>query len=315
VGMATTQSARAFLTSLIDYAGLFPPAKLPMAAACENFARYLQGEHEWMLGRFVCPTSRLREMSQAAASLMPGTFATSGYREYSHTDPWVISVVIDGPLEQDLDIIERFCAHHAAEEHGLARIDCIEMKVGDAAQVDAALDVIPASVHPFFEVAVDQDVRGIIAAMAGNQCAAKVRTGGTVATAFPTAEQVARFILACAAADVPFKATAGLHHAVRGEQKLTYEKDAASCTMFGFLNVFAAAAVARVKRASESDIAAILTETRGNRFVFTEQGIKVGDIEIDSAQVARVRETFALSFGSCSFDEPVQELQAAGVID
>lgn len=286
-----------------------------MALSCESFARYLQGEHEWMLGRFVCPVSRLREMSQAAAAIMPGTFATSGYREHSHVEPWAISAVIDGPLEQDLDTIERFCAHHAAEENGLAHIDCIEMKVMDAGQVDAALDVIPASVHPFFEVAVDQDVRGIIAAMAGNQCAAKVRTGGVVATAFPTAEQVAAFMMACVAADVPFKATAGLHHAVRGEQKLTYEKDSARCTMFGFLNVFAAATVARVKRASESEVAAILNETRGDRFTFSEQGMKVGGTEIDAAQVARVRETFALSFGSCSFDEPVQELQAAGIID
>lgn len=313
--MATTQAARAFLTSLVDYAGLFPPAKLPMATACENFARYLQGEHEWMLGRFVCPVSRLRELSQTAAALMPGTFATSGYREYSHSEPWVISAVMDGPLEQDLDTIERFCAHHAAEEHGLARVDCIEMKVADAAQIDAALDVIPTNVHPFFEVAVDQDVRGVIASMAGNQCAAKIRTGGIVAAAFPTAEQVAAFITACVAADVPFKATAGLHHAVRGEQNLTYEKDSARCTMFGFLNVFAAAAVARARGASEAEIAAILTETRGDRFRFSEQGMTVGGIEIDSAQVARVRETFALSFGSCSFDEPVQELQAAKIID
>lgn len=286
-----------------------------MAVSCENFARYLQGEHEWMLGRFVCPVSRLKEMSQTAAAMMPGTFATSGYREHSHAEPWSISAVIDGPLEQDLDTIERFCAHHAAEEHGLASVDCIEMKVTDSAQVDAALDVIPANVHPFFEVAVDQDVRGIIAAMAGNQCAAKVRTGGTVATAFPTAEQVARFMLACVAADVPFKATAGLHHAVRGEQNLTYEKGSARCTMFGFLNVFAAATVARVKRASEGEIVAILNETRGDSFVFGEHGMKVGGFEIDAAQVARVRETFALSFGSCSFDEPVQELQAAKIID
>jgi hypothetical protein len=302
--MGTTQAAREFLASLIDYAGLFPPAKLSMAASCENFARYLQGEHEWMLGRFVCPVSRLRELSQVASALMPGTFATSGYREYSHSEPWVISAVIDGPLEQDLDTIERFCAHHAAE-----------MKVADAGQVDAALDVIPVNVHPFFEVAVDQDVRGVIASMAGNQCAAKIRTGGVVATAFPTAEQVARFILACAAADVPFKATAGLHHAVRGEQNLTYEKDSARCTMFGFLNVFAAATLARLKRGSEEEIASILTETRGDRFVFSEQGVMVAGIEFDSAQVARVRETFALSFGSCSFEEPVQELQAAGMIE
>jgi hypothetical protein len=70
------QSIRTLMTGLIDYAGLFPPAKLEMQASAESFARARMGEHEWVLGRFICPVSRLREFSKTAAVMMPGTHAT-----------------------------------------------------------------------------------------------------------------------------------------------------------------------------------------------------------------------------------------------
>ena len=74
---------------------------------------------------------------------------------------------------------------------------------------------------------------------------AKVRTGGVTEGAFPASHALARFIQSCADAGVPFKATAGLHHPLRGEYRLTYEPGSPHGMMFGFLNVFLAAAFAR----------------------------------------------------------------------
>ena len=91
-------------------------------------------------------------------------------------------------------------------------------------------------------------VRGLIAAMAGTGAHAKIRTGGVTPEAFPQATSVARFIHACAMADVGFKATAGLHHPVRGEFNLTYEPACPRGVMYGFLNVFMAAALAMSAR-------------------------------------------------------------------
>ena len=64
VGDAMTTSApvRAAFESLIDYAGLFPPAALPMAGAVAEYAEALRGEHAWMLGRFIVPASRIAEL-------------------------------------------------------------------------------------------------------------------------------------------------------------------------------------------------------------------------------------------------------------
>ena len=309
-----SQSARAMLTSLIDYAGLFPPAKLDMGAAVENFARYTRSEHEWMLGRFICPVSQLEAFSQAAGPLLPGTFATSGYREYATGEPWRISAIIDGNLNANLEVIEEFNAHHADEQNGQARIDMIELKVSDVSAIDVAIDNIPVNLHPFFEFPIHSDPRGFIAALAGNQSAAKIRTGGITPDAFPTSEQVAAFMVACVAASVPFKATAGLHHICRGENKLTYESDSRSTTMHGFLNVFVAAAAAMARRADPALVCAILNEQDRAAFRFSEEGVQVRDLRIDTMNLARVRESFALSFGSCSFEEPVAELTSVGIL-
>src|SRR5512141_363943 len=75
-------SLRTFLTGIIDYAGLFPPASLPMAAATANFAEYLAGPDRDLLGRFVVPASRLSELSDAARDLLP---------RHGDSEPWRLS--------------------------------------------------------------------------------------------------------------------------------------------------------------------------------------------------------------------------------
>src|SRR3974390_3223737 len=56
-------SARAFLEGIIDYAGLFPPADLPLDQALANYLRYRREPESWMLGRFICPAGRLKELT------------------------------------------------------------------------------------------------------------------------------------------------------------------------------------------------------------------------------------------------------------
>lgn len=308
------------MSGLIDYAGLFPPAKLPMAGAVEAFARARVSLDGWMLGRFICPASRLKELSAAGGALMPGTLATSGYREHADLEePWGVSVLIDLPLGESLALIDGFNDHHASADRGQARIDTIELKAADPGDIDAALDEIPEDLFPFFEFPPEAhrpggDCRGFVAALAGNRSGAKIRTGGVEPAAFPACEAVARFIHACAVADVPFKATAGLHHCVRGPHKLTYEAASPKHVMHGFLNVFLAAALVRSGRIEEDTTLRILQETEAGNFHFGADVCGWTDRIIDQLQLARVRESFALSYGSCSFDEPTAELRALGVI-
>ncbi len=311
-----TRTLRVLCERLVDYAGLFPPAKLSMEAATENYARFVRSEDRWMLGRFICLASGLPAFTEAASVLLPGTHATSGYRE--HVDdvaPWRLSVVIDGPLEDALDLIDAFNGHHAQEDNGLAVIDAIELRAPDAAFIDEAMEEIPEDLTPFFEIDTSSDVRGPIAALAGESAFAKIRCGGVEPAMIPSIERVARFIDTCAHADVGFKVTAGLHHPVRAEQALTYDDDPPRAVMHGFLNVFLASAFRRQSTAFDlAKIEAMLGETDGGSFGFEDTTVTWKEHEIEVAAIARARESFSLAFGSCSFDEPREDLRALGLL-
>ena len=308
------------MTGLIDYAGLFPPSKLPMKDAVENYAKYLRSEHEPFLSRFICTAARLEELSTHAAIVMPGTYATSGYRENADMqDPWQISAVIVGDLNENLDQIYAFNEHHDKEENGLAMVDVIEMRVSSPTDIDEAMDIIPAMIAPAFELPkeaiFDGDPRGYIAAIAGNQAAAKIRCGGVNEDLFPSCADIARFMHACNAADVPFKATAGLHHPVRASHKLTYEPDSPTGMMHGFINVFLAGAFVRsIKGFSLESTIALLEETDASAFVFNDDHVAWRDVQLPVVDLARVRESCATSYGSCSFDEPRADLKSLNLL-
>lgn len=314
--MPTASSIHALLAHVIDYAGLFPPAALSMQQAVETYARHRAGEHVWILGRFICPSSRLEEFSRLAAPLMPGTFATSGYREHVRIgEPWGVSIVADEPIETCLDRIAVFNETHIREDAGLAEADALEIKITSPRDVEQLSNRIPDSIQPFLEVPSNVDPRGLIAAMSGQQVAAKIRTGGVTPEAFPPPTAVAAFIHACAAADVPFKATAGLHHPIRAEHPLTYEPGCPRGVMHGFLNVFLAAAFVRADRMKTVDSIQLLVEHDPLAFRVANDHIIWKGRVLETEKLRRVRESFALSFGSCSFDEPVEDLQGLGLLD
>lgn len=298
-----TNALRTLCDSLIDYAGLFPPAKLDMPPAVENFARDRTGEHAWMLSRFICPVTRLDHLSEHAKELMPRA---------ESDDPWRVSAIIDAPLDECLDLIDAFNAHHAETDNGLAVIDAIELKARSPSFIDDALDAIPDDVYPHFEIPIETDCRGFVAALAGCGAGAKVRCGGVTPDMIPPPHHLAAFIHACAAAELPFKATAGLHHPVRAEHALTYDDDAPRGVMHGFVNVFLAASFVHARRLEPDETIALLNETDPGAFTFTDDGASWRDHTIDTLSIAKAREQSALSYGSCSFTEPVEDLKLLG---
>jgi hypothetical protein len=261
-------SLRPLLEHLIDYAGLFPPSSVPMARAVENYQRYRTSPEAWMLARFVVPVARLDEME-----------ATAGAADIP------ISALIGGDLETDLARIARSPLH----------IDTIEMKAADEAQIEAAMGRVPAQLTAYIEV---NDV-SLIPVIRDTGARAKIRTGGVTPDAFPAASQIASFIETCARHYTPFKATAGLHHPLRCFAPLTYSSDGPSGWMFGFLNVFLAAALARKGYLPLEP-------------VLLSENLALHDIE--ETDLLETRREFAISFGSCSFEEPVNDLRALNLI-
>jgi hypothetical protein len=317
--MKSNKGVETLMDGLIDYAGLFPPSKLPMAKAVEIYAGATRSEHAGFVSRFICPVTKLMDLTEHGAMLMPGTYATSGYREMADDLPaWAVSAIIDADLDECLGVIAEFNEHHRFEEHGLARVDAIEMRVASPGDIDDALDEIPDDISPAFEfpreAVIGGDPRGFIAALAGNDALAKIRCGGITPDLFPASADVARFLIACHNAEVPFKATAGLHHPVRAEHSLTYDDNSPRGVMHGFLNVFIGAALIKVAGIDEKTAVRVLEETDPKAFVLTDTDAGWRDMTINLIELARVREAFATGYGSCSVDEPVEDLKGLGLL-
>jgi len=302
-----TQTLRDLLTNLIDYAGLFPPAALDMATAARNYAAYRRSETSWMLGRFICPVARLDEFEREAAEFLPRD-AETGW--------WKLSALAGENLEADLGKINSFNRRHTIGEQAAVMIDTVEIKASTAAEIEAAMSVMHPTLACYIEIPIANDpqvLAGLIKAIGDNGARAKARTGGVTADAFPSSPNLACFIKACADQNVPFKATAGLHHPLRSVNKLTYAPDSATAMMHGFLNVFLAAAFARSGMGVEQ-LVELLEEKSPDAFQFDSGGVRWRNEMIARERLQNARNLFAIAFGSCSFEEPIEDLKRIGLL-
>jgi len=252
---AISASLHALLSNLIDYAGLYPPAALPLRDVAEKYGAYRASPHGWMLNRLVLPAAKLAETPLRGS--------------------WRVSLLVDaqpGPLPPQVETLETKLPHRL-------------------------------SLPTYCEAPLNQ-VTGAFA---------KVRTGGLTPDAIPPPAAVADFLRRAADRRIPFKATAGLHHPLRSLHSLTDASDSPRAVMHGFVNVFAVAAFAW--HDTDRDlILAILTEEDPRSFEFAEDALHWRGRRISTTQIQTARSDFAHSFGSCSFEEPVEDLQELGYL-
>jgi hypothetical protein len=293
----------ALLDGLVDYAGLFPPASQDMRSAVESYASYLKGADRLALGRFIVPISRLKELEEAASDLMP---------RGGDAEPWRVAVLVAEDVKAAGEEMLKFNCHHwSGSEQGHAVIDVAELKASTVDDIVRDKSELPRFFTAYFEIPVKgvEDVSRLIRAIGGAGARAKIRTGGVTPDAFPAAQSIVDFMIACRRERVPFKATAGLHHPLRGSYRLAYEADSPKGTMYGFLNLFFAAALVYVGD-TEDNATAALEETDRSAFEFEDQAIVWRGKRITAEELRATRAELAISFGSCSFREPVDELAA-----
>ncbi|WP_025746011.1 hypothetical protein [Kallotenue papyrolyticum] len=289
------KSLHVLLHKAIDYAGLFPPAQLDMATAVANYARYRAGNDAWALGRFVVPVARLAEFAAEAAAWLPHA-----------NDTWRLSALAGPDLAADLAAIQNFNARWAARG---ALIDVLEGKATTPIEIRQITRIIGNDLTVYIEVPLASELPHLIDAIHAAGLRAKMRTGGVTADAIPAPERVLRFMELCTAADVPFKATAGLHHPLRAEQALTYAPDSPRAEMHGFLNVLLAAALLRAGAGRHLALAA-LEERDPVALHADDQGLGWRDQRFDLPSLQALRNHGLIAFGSCSFEKPLHDLKA-----
>ncbi len=288
-----SRAVAALLAHAIDYAGLYPPAALTMADAVREYGAQRSSPHAWALGRFVLAASQL----DAFVAARQGGGAAA--------DVWPLSVLSTGDVARDVALI----AQTADANVDLLTVESVEARAESPAAVAQLAPLLSIAPEVYVEVPVTGELLPVIRSLGAR---AKMRTGGVTPDAFPPVAVVARFMRACVEHSISFKATAGLHHLVRGEYPLTYEAGSQLGTMFGFLNVFFAAALAQ-RGAPADAIRSALEERDAAAFEAAADGAELSwrGYRLTSSELTVLRASALASFGSCSFREPIAELAAA----
>lgn len=293
-------SLSTLLDEIVDYAGLFPPAKLDMLQAVRAYEAYRREPASVMLGRFIVPVSRLLELDELGANFLPTERDAA---------PWRLSVIAGDDLAADVRAVEEFNSRHRDHARGAVLIDSVEGKATSAAEVEAARRIVPEYLRLFLEIPTVGDPTALLEVVRASGVMAKIRTGGVTPDAFPPTDEVVRFLTCARAQRTPFKVTAGLHHPIRANYRLTYEHGAPMGTMYGYLNVFIAAALVWIG-ADDALLRQTLEERDAHAFDFTRTGVTYRGHTVSTEALHDCRTAFALSFGSCSFREPVDDLAA-----
>lgn len=281
-------AVHALLSHAIDYAGLFPPASLDLPTTVQNYAAYRESPHAWALGRLILPVDRVAEF----VAQWP-----------AYAEAWPVALLSRGAVEDDWRL---------AASHGI-RAQVVETKPLSLSEIAAIPGSVPVHAEVYVEVASAEDPSATISAIAAAGLRAKIRTGGTQSAAIPKPAHVIRFIASCIEKRVPFKATAGLHHAVRGAHTLTYEANSEKATMHGFLNILLA--TAWLADGGDTGTATEMLEEGSLKNFHIDAGqIRWWDWVGTATRLQQMRNGAMVSFGSCSFTEPVEEMLTAGWI-
>jgi hypothetical protein len=300
-------AGRAFLGELIDDAGLFPPARLSMEDALAAHERALASEAFWLVGRFVVPASRIGDLALALDDA---------------PRPLGVTVVVDGAthLADGLQALGRAARGQServaieALEVPFARLagETDDERLAGLERLLAPAD-FPVPPDLYVEVSLGDSAEPQLVALErargrGFAVAAKVRCGGLEASAVPAPAVLAHFLWTANRANVPFKGTAGLHHA------LPFDDPSIGARTHGFLNLIGGAVLARARGVDRHTLETLLSDRDPANFRLNGTHFSWSGIGADATEVAEARSDFVHSYGSCSLEEPLGDLRELALL-
>ena len=300
-------SLRALLAHSIDYAGMFPPCSLGLDSALRNQAEYVLSPDEWMLGAFVLPAEQFDATKQLLSQ-----FDAQHPLRIAALGPKTASVNAFLEALDDADAATGSLSRHNVDLISISHLEMFLPKEVDVASLNEARSIV-GDLPVFWEAPPDRAEQTIALLAEFNSDADspsfgyKLRTGGVTADAFPTSMQIAKALVTPATHQLPLKFTAGLHHPLRQYREEVETK------MHGFLNVFGAAVLAAEHRWDANQTAIMLDEESADSFSFTDDFFAWREWRIDTKRL-QYRRRFVVSFGSCSFDEPRDDLRALNLL-
>ncbi|MFF0815221.1 hypothetical protein ACFYVR_08715 [Rhodococcus sp. NPDC003318] len=272
------------LAGLCDDAALFPPGNAPLGSAVPAHFAHEDSGHAELVGPFVFPAPRLGEL----AAVLAGSGRTLA-----------VSLTVPAGADAVPAAVEQLRGIDGARLVALEIAVPVDQSVTD---LFAGLKEIAAAapgVDIYVEVPRDDRRGEILARLADAGYRAKFRTGGVVADAYPDEAELAAAIAAVTQLGVPFKATAGLHHAVRNTAPDN------GFEQHGFLNLMLATHLAATG-AGAADVVAALADRDGAR-------VAGALAALPDEEAAALRGRF-LSYGTCSIADPLTDLTELGLM-
>jgi len=300
-------SLKLFLTKLIDYAGLFPPAKLQLKPALNNYNNDIKCSDKWMLSQFILPLSNLNNITE---KMMDG---------FSQNFQLKLSLLSN---DLDLDIDQLFLFKDKFGEK--VEFSGLESKILDIHSFHTILEKTnevqnknQLNMASFFELPtqenwIDKMIKSVEIITEFNfnhnsNFGFKLRCGGVEPYMFPSPENIAETIIICIQNNISLKFTAGLHHPVR------HYNDSIQTKMFGFFNIFIGGMLAKKYRFNHVELIEVLIDQSSNNFKFKEEGLSWKKYNLSNKEIIQFRENDFISYGSCSFNEPREDLTKLGI--
>ncbi len=306
--------ARLLFDGLIDYAGLFPPAALPLAEVVARYGAYRRAATGWMLGRLVVPIEAYAALDKAVATLPDAAVAR----------PWRVSVLGSGSVEDDRQTLADVASRGRSED-GRLRVDSVEVRVATPLDVRRARALVGDGWPVYCEPVGPGDSDALLDAIAIAGMRMKLRAGGPSAGDVPSAISVARTLAGCVQRGICLKATAGLHHAVTGEHSLTHDASGPCARTFGYLNLLVAAGVAESAGAAAVRAPEVVAALARLLSLTSPPVISAGGVLEWAASdgpltegrlhdIAASARALVRGIGTCWFEEPVAEARALHLV-
>ncbi|PYK43976.1 MAG: hypothetical protein DME53_10080 [Verrucomicrobia bacterium] len=301
--MVVSASLQALLTSAIDYAGMFPPCSLALEPALQNHASYVRSPEAWMLNTFVLPVQQFNSARPLLSNFDPlhPLRVTALGPKTANMDSFLDAL-------EDADLAIRSFSKYGVDLVSIAQLEMFLPDDVEQVCLKKAKEII-GDLPVFWEAPPDKAEKTIasLAKHNSDQDVAtfgyKLRTGGVTADAFPTSAQIARALVKAGRHQLAIKFTAGLHHPMRQFREEVKTK------MHGFLNVLGAAVLAAEHQWDANQAVMMLEDEDPESFSFTDDFFAWRDWKIDTERL-KSRRSLVRSFGSCSFDEPRDDLRA-----
>jgi hypothetical protein len=326
---AISQGLTALLQGAIDYAGLFPPASLTPAQSAAIYAQNQASSERWLLSKMAVTPAHLPqiwdfwkksgkgvlnlaiigrssenadefvEILQQDVHAINKVLAEAG--DAIHVKAWELklpeSVTHRMPSYATYDLLNRFADIAEKQTPGLEEMYFEPSLRGDWK------NTIPSVLDSIFRTRVTRQKDAILV-----RHGFKLRCGGATAEDFPSVDLVALALRSCRNAQIPVKFTAGLHHPIRNYS------DTLFTNQHGFLNIFVAGLLVWAQNPDIETVKNVLNDMTHRRFIFTDESVGWAPTQIDLKTVKSCRNDFITTFGSCSIDEPVQDLRSLGFL-